>query len=106
MTAPLTEVAELSERRQGTLLRTKEGDLDLGWLILMIAFLNGIVVFDLAAWGLIPGPNTEAWVWYSSLTLFAFLSGVAIARARLIVSAKIGQHDYPPRGPANPPYGE
>lgn len=91
--------------QRGTLIRTREGDLDLGWVILLIAFLNGIVIFDLTAIGWIPGPDTEGWLWYGSLTLFAFLSGVAIARARLIVAAKIGQHEPVPGAGALPPPG-
>lgn len=70
------------ERSDGTI------ELDLGWAILAIAFLNGIVAFDLAAAG-IWSISVAAWSWYGSLTGLAFIAGATISRARLLAESRM-----------------
>ena len=72
------------------LVFTKDGDLDLGWVILLIAFLNGILVWDFIAFGKAT-MTPQGWVWYGAVTTMAFISGVSIAKARLI--AKVTEED-------------
>ncbi|MGE0347630.1 MAG: hypothetical protein AB7N73_15775 [Gemmatimonadales bacterium] len=70
------------ERADGTV------ELDLGWAILALAFLNGLVAFDLAAAG-IWRISVAAWSWYGSLTGLAFIAGATISRARLMAESKM-----------------
>ena len=70
------------ERRDGAI------ELDLGWLILAVAFLNGLVAFDLAAAG-VWQISVAAWSWYGSLTGLAFIAGATISRARLIAESRL-----------------
>lgn len=70
------------ERRDGSV------ELDLGWAILAVAFLNGILAFDLAAAG-VWQISIAAWSWYGSLTGLAFLAGATISRARLMAESKM-----------------
>lgn len=73
------------ERRDGTV------ELDLGWAILAMAFLNGLLAFDLAAAG-VWRVTVAAWSWYGSLTGLAFLAGATISRARLMAEARMVGH--------------
>jgi hypothetical protein len=71
---------------KGTLFRTKEGDLDFGWVLLIVGFTNGIVIFDLDALGIVEvGP--AAWAFYGSVITMCFIAGVTISRARLIAKS-------------------
>jgi hypothetical protein len=87
--------------KRGTLLHTKEGDLDLGWVILLVGLANGLTFFDLAALGLAE-VSIQAWAWYGTVITMCFIAGVSVSRARLI--AKMGapksdeQKDSPPAG--------
>lgn len=65
------------------LFYTKDGDLDFGWVILIVCVLFGLVAFVLESIGLWD-ISTEAWVWFGSFTTMSFIAGVAISRARLI----------------------
>src|SRR6185312_15147859 len=84
------------------LVFTADGDLDFGWLILVVccvvglgAFIaSGLHHFDASRW---------AWAWFGSFTALAFIAGAAISRARLIaksalpgqIAAGINQAPYP-----------
>lgn len=73
------------ERRDGSV------ELDLGWIILAVAFANGILAFDLAAAGLWH-ITVAAWSWYGSLTGLAFVAGATISRARLLAESRMVGH--------------
>jgi hypothetical protein len=73
---------------KGTLFRTKEGDVDFGWVLLIIGFANGILLFDLDAFGVVK-ISTPAYAWYGSVITMCFIAGAAIARARLIAKADV-----------------
>jgi hypothetical protein len=60
-------------------------ELDIGWLLLLIAFVNGIIIFDLSALGIVD-VSLAAWSWYGSLTAMVFIAGTTIAKARLLAS--------------------
>lgn len=62
---------------------TREDELDLGWMILLLCALFGMAGFGLEAakvWDI----STEAWVWYGSFTTLSFIAGTTLSRARLI----------------------
>lgn len=89
---------------KGGFLRTKDGDLDLGWMILVVCVVFGCGMFVLEGMAEVK-PSTAAWAWFGSFTTLAFINGAAIARARLIaksdamgqVAAGIGNaRDYDP----------
>lgn len=67
---------------------TSSGDLDLGWVLLALAFVNGILFFDLAALGH-ARVSVAAWSWYGSLTGLSFIAGATISRARLIADSRM-----------------
>lgn len=72
--------------KHGTLLRTKEGDLDLGWVILIVCVVFGCAMFVLEATGELK-PSTAGWAWFGSFTTLAFIAGATISRARLIAKS-------------------
>lgn len=65
-----------------------QGELDIGWLLLAIAFINGVVFFDLAAFGVVT-ISVVAWSWYGSLTACAFIAGTTVAKARLLATSRM-----------------
>lgn len=73
---------------QGTMFRTKEGDLDLGWAILVVCVVFGCGMFVLEGTGEVR-PSTAAWAWFGSFTSLAFIAGAAISRARLIAKSDV-----------------
>lgn len=74
--------------KQGSFLRTKDGDLDLGWMILIVCVVFGCGMFVLEGTGEV-APSTAAWAWFGSFTTLAFINGAAIARARLIAKSDL-----------------
>jgi hypothetical protein len=77
------------EERKHPLLYTKAGDLDFGWVILIACCVVGLSVFVLDAFGAIRGPSIAGWSWFGAFTSMAFISGVAISRARLIAKSDV-----------------
>jgi len=75
-------------RLRESLLYTAGGELDLGWLLLLIAFANAIVFFDLAAFRLVT-ISVAAWAFYGSMISLCFIAGAAISRARLIAGSSL-----------------
>jgi hypothetical protein len=73
---------------KGTLFRTREGDLDFGWVILIFCVIVGMGSFILEGFGLMRLSNA-GWIWFGSFTTMSFLAGAAIARARLIAKADV-----------------
>lgn len=73
---------------KGTLLRTREGDLDFGWVILIFCCIVGMGAFVLEGFGKMK-LSTSGWVWFGSYTTLAFISGAAVSRARLIAKADV-----------------
>lgn len=65
---------------------TRDDELDLGWLLLLIGFANGLTIFDLAALG-VARVSIAAWSWYGGVITMCFIGGVTIARARLIAQS-------------------
>lgn len=65
-----------------------KGELDIGWLLLGIAFLNGIVFFDLAALGVV-NITIPAWSFYGSLTAMSFIAGTTVSKARLLANSRM-----------------
>lgn len=92
---PAPELGLVTGQRR--LFFTAEGELDLGWALLLLCCLNGLVIFDLQAIGIIQGPSTEGWFWFGSFTLFCFLAGATVNRARLIAQVKGAAPDHPSR---------
>lgn len=88
-------------RLRESLLYTKDGDLDFGWVILIGACVVGLTVFVAEALNLIPGPSVAGWSWFGSFTAMAFIAGAAISRARLI--AKSGTPGQVAQGIASSP---
>lgn len=73
---------------KGTLLRTREGDLDFGWVILIFCCLVGMGSFVLEGAGFMK-ISTAAWAWFGSFTTMSFIAGAAVSRARLIAKADV-----------------
>jgi hypothetical protein len=73
---------------KGTLLRTREGDLDFGWVILIFCCLVGMSSFVLEGLGIMK-LSTSGWVWFGSFTTMSFIAGAAVSRARLIANADV-----------------
>lgn len=73
---------------KGTLLRTREGDLDFGWIILIFCCIVGMGSFVLVGFGVMQLP-TSAWAWFGSFTTMSFIAGAAVSRARLIAKADV-----------------
>lgn len=73
---------------RGNIFHTREGDMDLGWAILLACVVVGLVVFTALAFGWIPGPSVAGWAWFGSFTTMSFIAGAAIGRARLIAGSK------------------
>lgn len=73
---------------KGTLLRTREGDLDFGWIILIFTCLIGMGCFIMEGVGWMK-ISTAAWAWFGSYTTLAFIAGAAVSRARLIAKADV-----------------
>lgn len=73
---------------KGTLLRTREGDLDFGWIILIFCCTVGMGSFVLVGFGYMTIPNA-AWAWFGSFTTMSFIAGAAVSRARLIAKADV-----------------
>lgn len=86
---------------------TKEGSLDLGWLILLTCCIVGLTVFVASSVGAIKGPSVAGWAWFGSFTAMAFIAGAARDRAVLIAQSRVpgevaqgiaqsGSHEYGP----------
>lgn len=71
-----------------SLIYTVQGELDLGWLLLLIAFANAILFFDLAAFKVV-SISVAAWAFYGSMISLCFIAGAAISRARLIAGSRV-----------------
>lgn len=67
---------------------TQNDELDLGWLLLLIGFVNGLTIFDLAALG-VARVSIAAWSWYGGVITMCFIAGATIARARLIAASRL-----------------
>lgn len=72
--------------RSNPIFFTKSGDLDIGWLILIVCCLIGLFVFLYEAL-LQKGPSIAAWSWFGAFTSMAFIAGAARDRARLIAKS-------------------
>jgi hypothetical protein len=88
--APQTEV-EPRRKLWQALFFTKDGRLDLGWLLLAVSCLIGLGVFGGQAIGLIPTdrPSKEAWAWFGAFIVLAFIGGAARDRAALIAKGNV-----------------
>lgn len=69
--------------QRGTLLRTKEGDLDLSW-VLLVAVAVSVLVGFLAE--VLLGKRASPWAWGTMTGIFAgvLVAAVPIAKARLL----------------------
>jgi hypothetical protein len=94
-TVPVVQVvpSPVEPRRQlwQAMFFTKDGRLDLGWLLLAICCAVGLTVFAGQALKLIPkdAPSKEAWGWFAVFTGFAFIGGAARDRAVLIAKGNV-----------------
>lgn len=79
----------MARKLRHSLFYTKQGELDFGWLILVLCTAVGLVVFVAQSFGWIRGPSTAAWAWFGSFTGLAFIAGAAISRARLIAKSRL-----------------
>jgi len=85
-----------------SLFYTKDGDLDFGWAILLLACAIGLTVFVAESIGLIRGPSIAGWSWFGAFTSMAFIAGAAISRARLIAKTTDTPYSNPPKPSAEP----
>lgn len=79
----------MSRPLRHALFYTKDGALDLGWLILVLCCLVGLTVFVASAVGAIKGPSVAGWAWFGSFTAMAFIAGAARDRAVLIAQSRV-----------------
>jgi hypothetical protein len=91
MTVPVAPPSPVEPRRKfwQALFFTKDGRLDLGWLILLVCCVVGLWVFVGLAMQVIPKDAIPqaAWAWFSAFTTMAFIAGAATARAALIAKS-------------------
>jgi hypothetical protein len=87
MTPPKTAASD-PPNPKGTMFRTKEGDMDFGWLILIFCVIVGMGSFLLEGLGKMK-ISSAAWLWFGSFTTMSFIAGAAIARARLIAKSDV-----------------
>lgn len=71
-----------------SILYTKDGELDFGWLILVACCVVGLGVFVGDALRILR-PSVAAWAWFGSFTAMAFIAGATISRARLIAKSNV-----------------
>lgn len=65
---------------------TKEDELDLGYLLLLVGFFNAVVFFDLSALGY-ASISLPAWSFMGGVIGMCFIAGSTIAKARLIANS-------------------
>ena len=68
---------------------TKEGHLDLGWLILLVCCIVGLWAFIGLGMQKIPKDAIPpaAWAWFGAFTTMAFIAGATTARAAMIAKS-------------------
>ncbi len=91
MTLPVIPVEPIEPRRKfwQALFFTKDGRLDLGWLILVTCCVVGLGAFIGLALRKIPHDAIPqaAWAWFGAYTTMAFIAGATTARAALIAKS-------------------
>lgn len=91
MTPPTLPMEPVEPRRKfwQALFFTKDGRLDLGWLILLTCCVIGLWAFVGLALQKIPKDAIPqaAWAWFGAYTTMAFIAGAATARAALIAKS-------------------
>lgn len=71
-----------------SLLYTKDGELDFGWVILIACSVVGLAAFVATGLGWFKA-SVAAWSWFGSFTGLAFIAGATISRARLIAKSNL-----------------
>lgn len=93
MEPTVAATTEVEPRRKlwQALFFTKDGRLDLGWLLLLVAVFVFLFVFLGQALGAIPAdqPSKEAWTVFGAFLAFAFIGGAARDRAALMAKANV-----------------
>ncbi len=89
--APVAPVERVEPRRNfwQALFFTKDGRLDLGWLILLACCVVGLWAFIGLGVQAIPKDAIPqaAWAWFGAFTTMAFIAGATTARAALIAKS-------------------
>lgn len=65
-----------------------DDELDLGWVLLLVAFIPAILVWVLSAFG-VAKVTVAAWSFMGSLLAALLIAGIPIARARILAKSQL-----------------